>query len=182
MSDKTEPSEGTDWQETARVLARAINTGDMSEVQDRLAADQPTTEASGSVAVRPTVYPRDLHLAENLSPEQEALRGALVKLDHATGSDGYEYTETVSAMEYVSEEFTEVARAFAALLNAETTPAPQPAADTEVQWGIRTHDGGPEVSVMVDPPSPEQAERIRADGYEVVRSTLTTTRTPWEEA
>lgn len=75
--------------------------------------------------VRPTVYARDLHLAENLSPEQESLRDALVKLDRATESDGYEYTETVSTLEYVSGEFTEVARAFAALLNAETSVRPE---------------------------------------------------------
>lgn len=78
-----------------------------------------------SQSVRPTVYARDLHLAENLSPEQEALRDALVKLDRATESDGYEYTETVSTLEYVSGEFTEVARAFAALLNAETSVRPE---------------------------------------------------------
>lgn len=52
----TEPSEGTDWQETAQVLARAIRTGDMSEVQERLdalapapqpAADQQCTACDG---------------------------------------------------------------------------------------------------------------------------------------
>ena len=87
----------------------------------------PTDPELGAAAVsapktpaRPTVYARDLHLAENLSPEQEEMRDAIAKLTRGSDPDaGYEYTETVEVMESVHGDVVRAAQAFAALLNAE---------------------------------------------------------------
>ena len=85
-----------------------------------------------STPARPTVYPRDLHLAENLSPEQEKMRDAITKLARATDphQGGYEHTETVETVEYLHYQVVLVSQGFAALLNAETTA--EPTADAEV--------------------------------------------------
>lgn len=56
----TEPSEGTDWQETARVLARAINTGDMSEVQERLDALAPAPQPAADLGDLTTWTPAEV--------------------------------------------------------------------------------------------------------------------------
>lgn len=118
---------------------------------------------------RPTVYPRDLHLAENLSPEQEAMRDAIVKLERGTGPDaGYEYTETVEVMEGVHYDAIKASRAFAALLNAETAPA-GPAADLQTTTIVPADTAGSvatgSASASDDQqrPVPEVATPIGAD-------------------
>lgn len=77
-------------------------------------------------AVRPTVYARDLHLAENLSPEQEKMREALIALARASDphSSGYDHTETVETVEYLHSYVVRATQGFAALLNAETIADP----------------------------------------------------------
>lgn len=62
---------------------------------------------------------------------------------------------------------------------AAVAPAPQPAADTEVQWGVRREDG----SVApwgANKPSQDYLDRYHRPGLVPVRRTAT--YTPWEEA
>ena len=98
---------------------------------------------------RPTVYARDLHLAQNLSPEQKKMRDAITKLARYTDphQGGYDHTETAEFAESAHHQVVLAAQGFAALLNAETTteppaPAPAPAANRcgECRLGLGVHN------------------------------------------
>lgn len=71
---------------------------------------------------RPTVLPRDLHLAENLSPEQKVVVDALIRLMRVTDTrnQSFEYVETQETVEVIEDNVVRVVQAFAKLLNAET--------------------------------------------------------------